>query len=660
MLDLDYGEIGFRGGIEIHQQLNTRKLFCECASRIRSDPPPVTTLRRLHAVASELGEYDPAALHEAHRARTFHYQSYPDTVCLVELDEEPPHPVNRRALEIVLQAALMLDARVVDEIQVMRKTVIDGSNTAGFQRTMLVATDGKVESGDGKVTLQYFCLEEDAARIIRTTEREVEYRLDRLGIPLLEIVTGPVLRSPQQAGEVADYIGHVVRSLNVRRGIGSIRQDVNVSTRYGTRIEIKGVQRHRMIPTIMAYEACRQVVLHRIAGELREIREAPGREELEAGTCDLTGLFAGTGVEMLRRRLERGDVVTALRLPAIGGRLGRELCPNRRLGTEMKDQVLTLGIRGIVHSDEDLAAYGFSGEELAGVEEALGMEREDGFLLFAARPEVVALALDKLYARIPAAFEGVPKESRRALPDGNSQYMRPLPGEARMYPETDIAPVAITAEFLEPIRSGLPEIVADRLQRYAGAFGIPLHDLWKIEQYIEVFACGVESLGLEPKRVFNILAGNVVHARRKYGVSFEPALLRRLLEEIAGGALLPEAVPGVLERLAGGEPLEVITAELDGRGVDLDAEIRTLIRRNRALADHPKRHEILMGVAMRKLRGRIEGRRVSEALAEALAPRDHAKATAAAGATAAPAGKRPTGRPAPPEADTPGERPESS
>jgi len=367
-------------------------------------------------VASELGEYDPAALHEAHRRRTFYYESYIDRVCLVELDEEPPHPVNQEALEVVLQASLLLNARVVDEIQVMRKTVIDGSNTAGFQRTMLVGTDGLVETSEGDVILHYFCLEEDAARIMEVDERFVHYRLDRLGIPLLEIVTGPVFISPAQAGEVAGKLGRIIRSLNVRRGIGSIRQDVNVSTKYGTRIEVKGVQRHRMIPLIMENEARRQKALWEIGQELSALSPRIERAELETRTRTVTDLFLSSASRVLRSLIDRGGVVVALPVPAMRGFPARELSPGMRLATEFKDQLLTLGIRGVIHSDEDPERYGISPSEHAALTDALDLQDGDAFILFASRPEVVPLALDKLYARISASAAPstcVPSRARR-------------------------------------------------------------------------------------------------------------------------------------------------------------------------------------------------------------------------------------------------------
>jgi len=611
---LDYKEIEFRGGLELHQQINTRKLFCECQALVREDPPPETTKRKLHAVASELGEYDPAAIHEAYRDRTFYYQSYHDSVCLVELDEEPPHPVNREALKVVLEVALVLDARMVDEIQVMRKTVIDGSNTAGFQRTMLVATDGTVETDEGSVNLQYFCLEEDAARIIETNEREVKYRLDRLGIPLLEIVMGPNCVSPRQAGGVADKLGHIIRSLNVKRGIGSIRQDVNVSTKYGTRIEIKGVQRHRMIPTIMAWEAQRQVSLYNIAQELRSLPERYSRGMLEDMTADVTDIFRMSASPQLRQVIDNGGTVTAICLPGFAGFLGREICPGKRLGTEMRDQVLTLGIKGLMHGDEQLDQYGLTGEEVSSLRAELNAGDGDGFLFFASKPEVVDKALGKLYRRLSACFDGVPKESRRALHDGNTQFMRPLPGEARMYPETDIPPVIVTEEMCDELRRNLPEILENKLELISKESGIPVHDLWKIEEYMEAFLYGVEELQLKPAQVYTVIGSNVVDTRRKTGKDFDNETLRRLLEELHKGSIIMEAVPGLLMDIASCKGLDEALSALQRRELNLADEIRRVVDENRDLLSNPKRHAILMGELMKSLRGKADGQTLSAEL----------------------------------------------
>ena len=254
----DYKKIGFKCGLELHIQLDTHKLFCDCDSRIREDKPDMVVRRNLHSVAGEMGCKDVAAEAEETKGKTFVYESYVENNCLVELDEEPPHEMNNEAIDIALQFAMLLHMRPVDEIRVMRKTVIDGSNTSGFQRTALVATDGYVESSLGKVRVSSLCLEEDSARIMKEEGDKIYFRLDRLGIPLVELRTEPDIKTPEHAREIAKKLGNLSRVLQVKRGIGTIRQDVNVSTKGGSRIEIKGFQDLRKMPRIIEGEIKRQ------------------------------------------------------------------------------------------------------------------------------------------------------------------------------------------------------------------------------------------------------------------------------------------------------------------------------------------------------------------------------------------------------------------
>lgn len=242
--------INLKCGIEIHQQLDTNKLFCNCPSILRNDTPKFEVKRRLHAVAGESGEFDVAAKHEATLDREFIYQGY-DTTCLVELDCEPPHIINPEALVIALHICLHLNCEIIPIAQIMRKTVVNGSNTSGFQRTVLIARNGYVNTPQGRVGIDTVFLEEDAAREIGKDGNKVIFRLDRLGIPLVEIATKPDIKSPEQAKEVALFIGDVLRSCKVKRGIGTIRQDINVSIPDHPRVEIKGFQDVKMfIPTI--------------------------------------------------------------------------------------------------------------------------------------------------------------------------------------------------------------------------------------------------------------------------------------------------------------------------------------------------------------------------------------------------------------------------
>ena len=304
-MELDYKSLGFKCGIEIHQQLDTHKLFCSCPSEIREDEPDIIVKRKMRAVAGEIGDVDPAALHEFLRGREFVYQAYSDTNCLVELDEEPPHPLNEEALDIALEISLLLNARPVDELQVMRKTVIDGSNTSGFQRTILIAMDGYLDTEMGKIGIPTICLEEDAARKIEEKKDVTVYRLDRLGIPLIEICTTPDIKSPGHAREVAEKLGMILRATGkVKRGLGTIRQDLNVSIKDGGRIEIKGVQDLRLIKNVLRREVERQLMLIKIKEELlkRGIRE----DDLKSEFFDVTSVFENTRSGVIAKILENG------------------------------------------------------------------------------------------------------------------------------------------------------------------------------------------------------------------------------------------------------------------------------------------------------------------------------------------------------------------
>jgi glutamyl-tRNA(Gln) amidotransferase subunit E len=275
---MDYSKIKFKAGLEIHQQLDTHKLFCNCPSVLRKDEPDYEIKRKLHAVAGESGEVDVAAKYQAKLNKDFIYQGYNDTTCLVELDEEPPHEINREALHIATHIALLMNCEMMPITQVMRKTVIDGSNTSGFQRTSMIAHSGYLNTSEGKVGITAIMLEEDAARIIeRTTKKEI-YRLDRLGIPLVEVVTAPDIKNPEHAREVALMIGDILRSCKVKRGLGTIRQDISVSVYNGNRVELKGVQDIDLLPTTVKLEVERQVEL--------EMQNKPTKSEVRNALAD--------------------------------------------------------------------------------------------------------------------------------------------------------------------------------------------------------------------------------------------------------------------------------------------------------------------------------------------------------------------------------------
>ncbi|MBX4196326.1 Glu-tRNA(Gln) amidotransferase subunit GatE [Candidatus Pacearchaeota archaeon] len=285
----NYKELGLKAGLEVHQQLDTGKLFCACPGYLRNEEPHFSITRRLHSVAGETGEVDAAVAYEASLGKEFVYQGYRDSTCLVELDEEPPHQINPHALEEALKIALLLNCDIYPISQIMRKTVIDGSNTSGFQRTVLIAHSGFVETSFGNVPIETIALEEDSARIVEKHDKNSVYRLDRLGIPLVEITTVPAMNDPNQIKEAALKIGEILRACKVKRGIGTIRQDINVSIKGHDKVEIKGFQDPSMMVKTVEIEVERQKKDKKKEGEVRNaledgisefLRPLPGRARM--------------------------------------------------------------------------------------------------------------------------------------------------------------------------------------------------------------------------------------------------------------------------------------------------------------------------------------------------------------------------------------------
>jgi glutamyl-tRNA(Gln) amidotransferase subunit E len=461
---MNYQEIDLTVGIEIHQELATKhKLFCACNPKLNTEKPDYFFERKLRPSQSELGEMDPAALFEFLKGKTIIYEADYETSCLVEMDEEPPGPLDSEALDITLIFGLMVGAKPVDEVHIMRKTVVDGSNTGGFQRTSVISLGGLIEIEDKKYRLDQICLEEDAARKIREKGNTITYRLDRLGIPLLEVTTGPDIHTPTEAKTVAARIGKLLRATGmVRRGLGTIRQDINVSILGGPVIEIKGVQDLDQLDTVVKYEAKRQLTLLQISDELKK-RVTP--KKLRYKTIDISKIFKNTKCEIISDALRRKGVVLALKLPGFRGIIGKELCPNRRLGTEMSDHAkFKGGVKGIFHTDE-LPGYNITENEVFTLLSKVEADKNDAVVIVADEKEKSEKALMAVFDRAIQAFNGIPEETRSANTDGTTRYTRPRPGAARMYPETDINAIKISSKRIERLKKNIPEMPEKKLLR---------------------------------------------------------------------------------------------------------------------------------------------------------------------------------------------------
>ncbi|MBI5036113.1 Glu-tRNA(Gln) amidotransferase subunit GatE [Candidatus Micrarchaeota archaeon] len=435
---MDYSTIGFKAGIEIHQRLDVgSKLFCNCPCAVGEEKPKSVLRRRLRAVPGELGIVDPAAAFEVAKGKTYVYETFRGSSCNVEEDEEPPLELNQKALDAALQVCNALNASVLDEVHVMRKTVADGSAVSAFQRTALVGVNGSLKTSKGNVAIETVCLEEESAGIVAREEKETTYRLDRLGVPLVEIATAPSLKDPEHVKEAAEAIGLLLRSSeHVRRGIGTIRQDLNVSIEGGTRVEIKGAQQLEDLPFLVENEVLRQQNLLAISAELKK----RGFKRVAFGKPHGVSHIFAKAKPFLSDQLKQGKMAMAIKLLFCKALLGREIMPAHRFGTELADYAKSKGVKGIIHCDEDPAKYGLTENDFLEVSTELDCIEDDGWAVVVADESVALSALRAVFDR--AFSEALPKETRRA--EGRiSRFMRPLPGAARMYPETDVLPVVV-------------------------------------------------------------------------------------------------------------------------------------------------------------------------------------------------------------------------
>ena len=461
---MDYEELGFKCGIEIHQQLNTdSKLFCRCPVDLEDENPDAKIERRLRSVAGETGEQDEAAEVESLKERKFVYHYHERNNCLVELDEEPPHRMNEEALDTALTFARMVDADIPREIQVMRKMVVDGSNTSGFQRTSMVGLDGEIETETGKVSIEDIELEEESAGINERNEDKAIYDLSRLGVPLIEIGTDASIENPEHAREVAERLGMLLRSTgNARRGLGTIRQDVNVSIEGGSRVEIKGFQDVRNIDVLIENEVERQKNLIEFGEELDD--------DIEVLGDNVTHLFEDSDNRIISTVLENDGAVYGFKFPDLAGKMKEKISSDRYLALELVDYAKTRGIQGILHTDED-QDYGIN-DEFEELRNIFKSSEDDVIAVLAGPKDNAREAAKAVKQRAQKIYSGeVPEETRAAEQDFTTSYARPLPGSARMYPETDIPSITIEDDKIKQIDDNLPETLDEREEKYAEEIG---------------------------------------------------------------------------------------------------------------------------------------------------------------------------------------------
>ncbi len=618
----DYIELGLKCGLEIHQQLDSKeKLFCKCPTMIRNtDESNFEFFRYLRPTASEMGETDRAALEQTKVKRKYVYKAY-DTNCLVENDDEPPRELNSEALAISLSITKLFNMHPVDQLHMMRKIVVDGSNTSGFQRTAFLANGGYLETSKGKVGVDVLCLEEEAAQKIKEVGDSVYYSLDRLGIPLVEIGTAPDIVSPAHAKETAKQIGMLLRSTGkVKRGLGTIRQDVNISIAKGSRVEVKGVQALDLIETIVENEVERQVNLLAIMDELVK-RNASVCDEI----FDVTDVFKNTQSKVIKKALKKGKVLAVL-LPEFEGLIGREVQSGRRLGTEFSDRAKTSGVGGIFHTDE-LPDYGITEGEVKSLRNAVGAHNGDAVVMVADREKRARGAMKAVIVRAKESFEFVPEETRRALPDGNTAYMRPLPGAARMYPETDVPQVEISAEYFDSIE--IPELLTERAKRFEKEFGLNKEFAGRIVYsrdlplFEDLVARFVNDPNVSATLIVRTLTGTIPELKRD-GVAVEHIMYEhfiQIFDLVSNGDVAKEGIEKLLRAFAEDPAMsaEDAVSSLGLGGIDtaqITEFIEGVVKDRQDFVTEKGMAAVgpLMGVVMGEFRGKVDGKVLSQIL----------------------------------------------
>ncbi len=634
----DYKEVGLKVGIEIHQQLNSKeKLFCRCLSQLQATREPDFLLERYHRpVLGETGKFDAAMLLEFKKNRSVIYEGYYDSCCTYELDETPPFKINQEAMNIAIEIALLLKMDIIKELHICRKNYVDGSVPGGFQRTITLGTNGRIDISNTKaIGVDAIYLEEDAARKMSEEGNSVVFRLDRLGIPLVEITTTPEIYDPEEAKIAAERIGMILRSTNkVKTILGSIRQDLNISIAKGQRIEIKGVQKLDWIPLLVKHEVMRQMKLL----EIRDILQKKGVKEKEIDETpilEVTDIFTGCEFKHFKKGIESGEIILAKKFPKFKSLFGYGIQPDRRFGTEIASKVKTItGLQGLIHSDEDLfGKYKFTREQIDELVNKLGIESDDAFIMIIGPKSTIQTAMDIITQRCKYALINVPKETRRAKEDGNTEFLRDLHGGSRLYPDTDSREILVTESMVKNVQDSLKnyqypwDLITDWAKKYKTS-----------EETIKGFVMGddfllIKSLLTEFEDMASIVITTINEtyiALRRSEVPVERLQeehYRMIFKAVKSGAISKDAISVIMKALAENPEATIEEAKKKAGIKDIsDSEIENIVQQgvDKNLELIKQRGMGAMGAVMGYVKlqlgeGGFDGKKVSELIKSKIA-----------------------------------------
>jgi glutamyl-tRNA(Gln) amidotransferase subunit E len=624
-----YRRLGYKCGLEIHQQLLTeKKLFCHCPAGIYQQPGEYDAelVRHMRPTLSELGEYDGTALMEFRTRKNIIYRIANETACTYDIDDTPPFMINREAMDISIFIALMLKCNIVGELHITRKQYLDGSIPTGFQRTAIVGIEGAIPISNKTVRIIQISLEEDSCREISDIGHNRTYTTDRLGIPLIEAVTYPDMLTPDEAAEAGHYLRYLARASNrVRTGIGAARQDVNVSITGGQRVEIKGVAHIRWIPELTHNEAFRQASLLKIRHTLTD--RIPDKEDWKLSHCRLSGDIAEAVAETPPAIAHGDRIAVAVNLPQFGRLLSHFTQPGRTFAHELSERLKVVACldQPNMVSSEDLQPTVLPAvwDE---IRQELKASDADAQILFWASEDDIATALQTLEERCLLAMEGVPNETRKSFPDGTTIFERVLPGPDRMYPDTDSAPIPVDEDAIERLRKKLPVEVSERMEQL-DAWSVPRSSAdyllsHNLVGFIETIAT---DYGYEPAFVARMCAQYLKNLEDKFpGWPLLPHDgLVALFSDVKKHGLDRDILPGLLAAWYGSpeKDFEELLAEIGYRElrpkdiVDRIGKSRSRFSRNGSRTAADAESHWLMGqlrplalgnIPLKELRGAIE------------------------------------------------------
>lgn len=607
----DYKAIGFMSGLEIHQQLYTeKKLFCRCPAGHYSSEYHAEILRHMRPTLSEMGEYDGTALMEFKTKKDIIYRINRGTVCTYEMDDTPPFEMNPQALDIAIEIGKLLNSSIVDEIHIARKQYLDGSIPTGFQRTAIVSVGGWVPFKDRKLNIIQMSIEEDSCREAGDVGHVRTYIADRLGMPLIEMVTAPELKTPHEVAEANNLLRRLARSTRkVRTGMGATRQDVNVSVTGGTRIEIKGVAHIKSIPLLTYNEAMRQWNLLRLRDELNS--RGITADTFQAKVDDVTKLLHKTRYTPISSAIQEGKVVKAVTLRGWKNLLRWQTQTDTFFSKEISDRVRVIAclstIPNIIHSD--YLGETISSSEGLKLRRAAGATENDTLVLVWGSEGDTETAVKEIIIRAKEATIGIPAETRQALWDGTNGFERILPGADRMYPDTDLPPRVITTERVAAIVAQMPERIWDTEARFA-EMGVPKELIQKLSlsRFKGVFEKAVE-MGISAKVASIALVSNMKNISRMNlctcGLTEE--LMLEILSAYKAGRISRH---GILKYTI--EAAKACDQKLELPKAMSNDEIKAIVAKNKPAADsvamrYPEEKENhTIGLIMKGLEGRVE------------------------------------------------------